>query len=673
MSQMRKEIRSFLQSGVYERRMLELRDTAQIALDWVEPPSGTACPDGPVCILLHGAIQASVSATMKELSVVVWVLENLNAVAQELDQTVKDMGLAEFGRKELTLAEHEMPGLMAARKEFGPSQPFKGMNINGSLHMTIQTGVLIETLAALGAKVRWCSCNIFSTQDHAAAAIAKAGTSTVFAWKGETLPEYWWCTEQMMTVPGADGCDQLVDDGGDATLLIHKGKEFEEKFAKDGSLPDPSSTTNAEFKCILQLLRDSIQVDKTKYTRMAAKCKGVSEETLRVLGAGCRDFGAICESAEVLGLRGSPHFWVLALEGMVPNQETTTGVHRLREMAAKGELLFPAINVNDCRFFGFALVILDCVTKSKFDNVYGCRPSLPDSIMRAPDVMIGGKRALGAGYGDGGQGCRFALRLPRAEGVSLSNHPPCAGSAHGESAALAHIAVDRFVFPDGHGVIVLASGRLVNLGCATGHPSFVMSCSFTNQVLAQLDILENCTKAKNYKNDVYLLPKKLDEKVAALHLPSLGASMTKLSKEQADYIGDCVTKSKFDNVYGCRHSLPDSIMRATDVMIGGKRALVAGYGDVGKGCAFAMRGAGARVLITEIDPVLGAGCRDFGAICESAEVLGLRGCPHFWVLALAGMVPNQETTTGVHRLREMAAKGELLFPAINVNDCALLL
>ena len=227
------------------------------------------------------------------------------------DSKVKDMGLAEFGRKELTLAEHEMPGLMAARKEFGPAQPFKGMNINGSLHMTIQTGVLIETLAALGAKVRWCSCNIFSTQDHAAAAIAKSGTATVFAWKGETLPEYWWCTEQMMTVPGADGCDQLVDDGGDATLLVHKGKELEEKFAKDGSLPDPASTTNAEFKCVLQVLRDSIQADKTKYTRMAAKCKGVSEET-------------------------------------------TTGVHRLREMAAKGELLFPAINVNDC------------VTKSKF-------------------------------------------------------------------------------------------------------------------------------------------------------------------------------------------------------------------------------------------------------------------------------------------------------------------
>merc|ERR1712014_480640 len=254
------------------------------------------------------------------------------------DSKVKDMGLAEFGRKELSLAEHEMPGLMETRKEYGPKQPFKGLNINGSLHMTIQTGVLIETLAALGAKVRWCSCNIFSTQDHAAAGIAKAGTSTVFAWKGETLPEYWWCTEQMMTVPGADGCDQLVDDGGDATLLIHKGKEMEAKYAKDKSLPDPNSTDNAEFKCILQLLKDSIPADPTKYTRMAAKCKGVSEET-------------------------------------------TTGVHRLKEMAAKGELLFPAINVNDC------------VTKSKFDNVYGCRHSLPDGIMRATDVMIGGKRS----------------------------------------------------------------------------------------------------------------------------------------------------------------------------------------------------------------------------------------------------------------------------------------
>jgi len=460
------------------------------------------------------------------------------------DSRVKDMGLAEFGRKELTLAEHEMPGLMAARKEFGPSKPFKGLNINGSLHMTIQTGVLIETLSELGAKVRWASCNIFSTQDHAAAAIAKAGTSAVFAWKGETLPEYWWCTEQMMTVPGADGCDQLVDDGGDATLLVHKGKEFEAKYAKDKSLPDPSSTDNPEFKCVLQLLKDSIPADATKYTRMAAKCKGVSEET-------------------------------------------TTGVHRLKEMAAKGELLWPAINVNDC------------VTKSKFDNVYGCRHSLPDGIMRATDVMIGGKRALVCGYGDVGKGCAFALKGCGARVMITEIDPICALQACMEGfqvvrmedvvgevdiftsatgnfdiITLAHMKnmknnaivgnighfdneidmaglegfpgikvenikpqVDRFVFPDGHGVIILAAGRLMNLGCATGHPSFVMSCSFTNQVLAQLDLLKNWKETKAYKNDVYLLPKSLDEKVANLHLPALGAEMTKLTKTQADYIG----------------------------------------------------------------------------------------------------------------------------------------
>merc|ERR1711963_650337 len=398
-----------------------------------------------------------------------------------------------------------------------------------------------------GAKVRWCSCNIFSTQDHAAAAIAKAGTSTVFAWKGETLPEYWWCTEQMMTVPGADGCDQLVDDGGDATLLIHKGKEYEEKYAKDGSLPDPTSTDNQEFMCILKLLKESIQADKTKYTRMAAKCKGVSEET-------------------------------------------TTGVHRLREMAAKGELLFPAINVNDC------------VTKSKFDNVYGCRHSLPDGIMRATDVMIGGKRALICGYGDVGKGCAFAMRGSGARVLITECDPICALQACMEgfqvvtmeqvvgeidifvtttgnfniitvdmmkkmknNAIVGNIGhfdneidmaglegtegikienikpqVDRFVFPNGNGVIVLAAGRLLNLGCATGHPSFVMSCSFTNQTLAQLDLLRNwkeTDESKKYKNDVYLLPKHLDEKVARLHLPALGAQLTELTQEQADYIG----------------------------------------------------------------------------------------------------------------------------------------
>jgi len=460
------------------------------------------------------------------------------------ESKVKDMGLAEFGRKELNLAEHEMPGLMAARKEFGPAQPFKGLNINGSLHMTIQTGVLIETLSALGAKVRWASCNIFSTQDHAAAAIAKAGTATVFAWKGETLPEYWWCTEQMLTVPDCDGCDQLVDDGGDATLLIHKGREFEEKFAKDGSLPDPNSTTNPEFKCVLQTIKDSIAADKTKWTRMSKICKGVSEET-------------------------------------------TTGVLRLKEMAAKGELLFPAINVNDC------------VTKSKFDNVYGCRHSLNDGIMRATDVMIGGKIALVAGYGDVGKGCAFALRGSGARVLITEIDPICALQACMEgfqvvtmdeavgyadifvsstgnfniitldhmkkmknNAIVGNIGhfdneidmagvegfpgivvenikpqVDRFVFPDGHGVIILAAGRLLNLGCATGHPSFVMSCSFTNQVLAQLDLLKNWKETKAYKNDVYLLPKELDEKVARLHLPSLGAHLTTLTKEQADYIG----------------------------------------------------------------------------------------------------------------------------------------
>merc|ERR1711981_177040 len=450
---------------------------------------------------------------------------------------------AEFGRKELSLAEHEMPGLMGARAEFGPAQPFKGLNINGSLHMTIQTGVLIETLAALGAKVRWCSCNIFSTQDHAAAAIAKAATSTVFAWKGETLQEYWWCTEQMMTVPGKDGCDQLVDDGGDATLLMHKGKELEEKFAKDGSLPDPMSTDNAEFKCILQLLKDSIGQDKTKWSRMAKVVKGVSEET-------------------------------------------TTGVHRLREMAKVGELLFPAINVNDC------------VTKSKFDNVYGCRHSLPDGIMRATDVMIGGKRCLVCGYGDVGKGCAFALRGSGARVLVTECDPICAlqacmegfqvvtmeevvgeidifTSATGNfniitlehmkkmknNAIVGNIGhfdneidmaglegfpgikvenikpqVDRFGFPDGHGVIVLASGRLLNLGCATGHPSFVMSCSFTNQTLAQLELWKERDTGKYKLDQVYLLPKELDEKVARLHLASLGAKLTVLTKEQSDYV-----------------------------------------------------------------------------------------------------------------------------------------
>jgi len=458
------------------------------------------------------------------------------------DSKVKDMSLAEFGRKEILLAEHEMPGLMETRKEFDAEQPLKGVEVSGSLHMTIQTAVLIETLQSLGATVRWASCNIFSTQDHAAAAIAKAQTASVFAWKGETLDEYWWCTEQMLTWPNGVGPKMLVDDGGDATLLIHEGKKAEEKFAKDGTLPDPNSTTNPEFKCVLTTIKNSIGKDPKKWTNIANQIRGVSEET-------------------------------------------TTGVHRLKQMAEKGELLFPAINVNDC------------VTKSKFDNVYGCRHSLPDGIMRATDVMLGGKRALVCGYGDVGKGCAFALRgsgsrvmiteidpinalqacmegfqvvtiedvvseidiftsatgnkgiITKDHMRKMKNNAIVCNIGHFDNeidmAGLEGLPgikcdnikpqVDRFVFPEGHGIIVLASGRLVNLGCATGHPSFVMSCSFTNQTLAQLELWKERDSGK-YENKVYLLPKELDEKVARLHLGSLGAKLTTLSKEQAEYL-----------------------------------------------------------------------------------------------------------------------------------------
>merc|ERR1712216_708680 len=418
-----------------------------------------------------------------------------------------------------------------------------GVCISGSLHMTIQTGVLIETLSALGAKVRWASCNIFSTQDQAAAAIAKAGTSSVFAWKGETLEEYWWCTEQMLTWPGKDGPDLIVDDGGDATMLIHGGKKAEEEYAKTKKLPDPASTSNAEFKCVLSILKESIQKDPLKWTKMSKTVRGVSEET-------------------------------------------TTGVHRLKQMAAKGELLFPAINVNDC------------VTKSKFDNVYGCRHSLTDGIMRATDVMLGGKRALIPGFGDVGKGSAAALRGSGSrvmiteidpinalqacmEGYQVTtiekvvgeidifvsttgnfniitidhmkkmknnaivgnighfdNEIDMAGLESFQGIKVENIKaqVDRYIFPDGHGIIVLASGRLLNLGCATGHPSFVMSCSFTNQTLAQLELWKERDSGKYKLDKVHLLPKELDEKVARLHLPALGAELTVLTKEQAEYI-----------------------------------------------------------------------------------------------------------------------------------------
>jgi len=461
------------------------------------------------------------------------------------DFRVADLSLAPFGRKEIHLAEHEMPGLRALRRELGPLKPLAGAKISGSLHMTIQTAVLIETLVELGAEVRWASCNIFSTQDQAAAAVAVGPEGSaedpqgvpVYAWKGETLEEYWWCTEQMMTWPGGDGPNMILDDGGDATLLLHKGVEYE----KAGEVPDPGGASNAEFAIVLGLLQKTLREDPTKWTRMAAGMKGVTEET-------------------------------------------STGVHRLYQMHARGELLLPAINVNDS------------VTKSKFDNLYGCRHSLIDGINRATDVMIGGKTAVVCGYGDVGKGCAQSLRGQGArvviteidpinalqaamEGYQVTTLDDVVGtadifvSATGDThiitadhmAAMKHNAivcnighfdneidmaglarvpgiskenlkpqVDLWTFPDGHSVIVLAEGRLVNLGCATGHPSFVMSCSFTNQVLAQIELFNH---TEQYPVGVYTLPKRLDEKVALLHLDALGVKLTKLSDEQADYLG----------------------------------------------------------------------------------------------------------------------------------------
>jgi len=464
-------------------------------------------------------------------------------IEKKEDYKVADISLAEWGRKDIELSEVEMPGLMASRAEFGPGQILKGARITGSLHMTIQTAVLIETLHALGAEVRWCSCNIFSTQDHAAAAIAAAGTAAVFAWKGESLEEYWWCTLQSLLWPNDEGPNMIVDDGGDVTLLIHEGVKYENLFREKGTLPDPNSTDNEEMKIVLGLLRDTIQKDPLKWHKVADKIVGVSEET-------------------------------------------TTGVHRLYQLAEKRELLFPAINVNDS------------VTKSKFDNLYGCKHSLPDGIMRATDVMIAGKKVVIAGFGDVGKGCAQAMKACGARVSVTEIDPICALQALMEGfdvvrledvvseldiivtstgnkdivmaehmskmknnaivgnighfdneidmAGLKKFAgvkrinikpqVDRFVFPDGHGIIVLAEGRLLNLGCATGHPSFVMSNSFTNQVIAQIELWKERTTGK-YERQVYLIPKELDEKVARLHLDKLGAKLTVLSKDQADYIG----------------------------------------------------------------------------------------------------------------------------------------
>jgi len=470
----------------------------------------------------------------------VFTVDNLES---KLDSKVADMKLAEFGRKELDLAEIEMPGLMACREEFGPTKPLAGARITGSLHMTIQTAVLIETLQALGAEVRWCSCNIFSTQDHAAAAVVERKTSAVYAWKGENLEEYWWCTYMALTWPDADGSpNMIVDDGGDATLLVHEGVKAEKEFAEKKSLPDPNSTDDPEMKIVLRLIRNTLQKDPRKWTNMADKIVGVSEDT-------------------------------------------TTGVHRLYQMAKKNQLLFPAINVNDS------------VTKSKFDNIYGCRHSLPDGIMRATDVMIAGKIVMICGYGDVGKGCASAMKAAGARVLVSEIDPICALQACMEGyqvttlddtigdldiivtatgnkaivmaehmkkmknncivgnighfdneidmAGLAKIPgikcmnikpqVDRWIFPDGHGVIILAEGRLLNLGCATGHPSFVMSCSFTNQVVAQMELWKERNSNK-YENQVYVLPKVLDEKVARLHLAKLGAKLTPLTDDQAAYI-----------------------------------------------------------------------------------------------------------------------------------------
>merc|ERR1711966_21958 len=457
---------------------------------------------------------------------------------------VRDMAQADFGRMEIELAEVEMPGLMSCVTEFGPAQPLKGANITGSLHMTIQTAVLIETLVKLGAVVRWCSCNIFSTQDHAASAVARDSAS-VFAWKGETLEEYWWCTEQALNWGDLPGCDMIVDDGGDATLLIHEGVKYEAEYAANKTLPDPASTDNLEHKLVLGIIRDTIPKDSQKWTKMAANIVGVSEET-------------------------------------------TTGVKRLYEMTAAGTLLFPAINVNDS------------VTKSKFDNVYGCRHSLPDGIMRGTDVMIAGKTAWIGGFGDVGKGSAQSMKAAGARTIVSEIDPICALQACMDGFQVAPIEdvlatadifitttgnkdiimvdmmakmknnaivgnighfdneidmaglekkakrenikpqCDRYVLPSGRGIIVLAEGRLLNLGCATGHPSFVMSCSFTNQAMAQLEIWANCAPGKStgkFEKKVYILPKRLDEKVARLHVGHCGAKLTTLSKEQADYIG----------------------------------------------------------------------------------------------------------------------------------------
>ena len=459
-----------------------------------------------------------------------------------MESKIADLSLADWGRKDIELSEIEMPGLMELRNRFGESKPLKGFKISGSLHMTIQTAVLIETLHHLGATLRWCSCNIFSTQDHAAAAIAQAQTASVFAWKGETLEEYWECTYNTLNWPNNEGPDLIVDDGSDATMLIHEGVKYEKEFKETGKMPSfgEFDLVNNEFDCVLNIIQRTLKEDSEKWTNISKKIIGVSEET-------------------------------------------TTGVQRLIQLAKNNTLLFPAINVNDS------------VTKSKFDNVYGCRHSLCDGIYRATDVMIAGKKALVCGFGDVGKGSVESLRAAGATVYISEIDPICALQASMQGIEVVRIEdvvheidifvtatgnkdiirlehmrkmknnaivcnighfdneiqfiplikdkeierltikpqVDKFTFPDGHSIIILAEGRLINLGCATGHPSFVMSFSFTNQVLAQLELVKN---KGIYENKVYNLPKELDEDVARLHVKKLGIKLTELTKEQAEYI-----------------------------------------------------------------------------------------------------------------------------------------
>ena len=533
---------------VFELRLRTEPELGQALDEWFGAVHRTAAPpsaslyrrlaDDPE----HNPVLPAEGVSMTASTGVTLVTDSAGSVS---DFKVADLSLAAFGRKEISLAEHEMPGLMALREEYGKRQPLAGKKVAGSLHMTMQTAVLIETLTALGADVRWVSCNIFSTQDHAAAAIVVGPNGTpeepqgvpVFAWKGETLEEYWWCTDQMLNWPDGSGPDAIVDDGGDATLLVHMGVEFETA----GAVPQPDENDPEEYGVILDTLRASLERDGTRFTRMAQGIKGVTEET-------------------------------------------TTGVHRLYEFERNGTLLFPAINVNDS------------VTKSKFDNKYGVRHSLIDGINRGTDVMIGGKVAVVCGYGDVGKGSVESLRgqgarvlvtevdpicalqaamdglqvvrledvvetadifitttgnkdIITAEHMSRMKHQAIVGNiGHFDNeidmAGLAKTPgiekvnikpqVDTWVYPDGHSIIVLSEGRLLNLGNATGHPSFVMSASFSNQVIAQIEVL---TKTGEYDNKVYTLPKHLDEKVARLHLDAVGAKLTTLTKAQAEYIG----------------------------------------------------------------------------------------------------------------------------------------